>query len=89
MTNVTKATIVMYTVMDACNVNQEEARHTEAVNTKTYRIHNPKPDPDLNPNTGGRCTNSRDPTWDNPKLRHFYWLLNRLAAIITNKNDVI
>ena len=23
---------------------------------------------------GGRCTNSRiGPTWDNSKLRHFYW----------------
>ena len=31
------------------------------------------------------------PTEDNPKLRHFYWLLmNRLTArLMTNKNDVI
>ena len=27
--------------------------------------------------------------WDNPKIRHFYWLLNRLLAIITNKNILI
>ena len=40
--------------------------------------------------TGGRCTNNRiDPTLDNPKLCHAYWLLNRLSAIKTNTNDVI
>ena len=39
---------------------------------------------------GGRCTNSRiGPTWENTKLHHFYWLLNRLTAIMTNKDDVI
>ena len=39
---------------------------------------------------GGRCTNSMvGHTLDNPKLRHLYWLLNRLTAIMTNKNDVI
>ena len=36
----------------------------------------------------GRCTNSRiGPAWDDPKLRHFYRLLNRLTAIVTNKNE--
>ena len=40
--------------------------------------------------SGGRRTNSRiDPTRDNPKLRHFCWLLNRPTAIMTNTNDVI
>ena len=40
-------------------------------------------------NAWGRCTDSGiGPTWDNPKLRHFYWLLDRLTAIMTNKNDV-
>ena len=28
-------------------------------------------------------------TWGNPKLRSFYWLLNRLTAAITKENDVI
>ena len=38
----------------------------------------------------GRYTNSRvGPTWNTPKLRHFYWLLNRLTAAMTNENDVI
>ena len=27
--------------------------------------------------------------WDNPKLRHFHWLLNRPTAAMTNENDVI
>ena len=31
--------------------------------------------------SGGRCTSGRiGPTWDNPELRRFYWLLNRMAA---------
>ena len=34
---------------------------------------------------GGRCTNSRSgPMWDNPKLRRFYWLSNRLTALMTD-----
>ena len=33
----------------------------------------------------GCCTNGGiGPTWDNPKLRRIYWLLNRLTAIRTN-----
>ena len=39
---------------------------------------------------GGRCTNSRiAPTWDNPKLRHFYWSLSRSADSPANKNNAI
>ena len=40
--------------------------------------------------TGGRFTNSRiGPTWDNPKLRHFYWSLSQSADSTANKNNVI
>ena len=40
--------------------------------------------------TGGRWTKIYDgPTWDNPKLRHFYWLLNRRIAAMADENDVI
>ena len=48
--------------------------------------------PNLNRMTesGDCCTNGRiGPTWDNPRLRHVYWLLNRLTAIMTNQHDVI
>ena len=38
----------------------------------------------------GRYNNSRiGPQSDNPKLRHFYWLLNRLTAAMANENEVI
>ena len=41
-------------------------------------------------NPGSRCTKIYDgPTWDNPELRDFYWLLNRLTEITTNGNYVI
>ena len=29
------------------------------------------------------------PTWDNPKLCHFWGMVNWLTVIMTNKNDVI
>ena len=33
----------------------------------------------------GKPPNSRiGPMWDNPKLRRFYWLSNRLTAIMTD-----
>ena len=36
------------------------------------------------------CTNGRiGPTWDNPKLRHFYRSLSQSADLSANKNDVI
>ena len=37
----------------------------------------------------GDCCTKDGPTWDNPKLRHFYRLLNRLTAAMINENDVI
>ena len=38
----------------------------------------------------GLFTNSKiGPTWDNPKLRHFYWLLSRLTTIMTGSGPVV